>query len=168
MMTDAGRDERRRKVAPYIGWMMTVAVVAEAVCMTFLPKGWQWVPIPIGIVAITVIGGAIDPPGRDELGGRRRGRSRRGGVAACGIDNDAAPAEAAAGRPRLMTLASRLMPGAAGRRWLAEADSLLAEIAPGRRAQAVRSYLWSVPSLTAMLWAREVLRRTRAGRRRPG
>ena len=167
MIPDVEREARRRKLVPYMSWIMTVALAAEAVCITFLPKAWQWLPIGVGIIAITVVGAAIDPPGRDELGGRRRGRRSRRGRVAHGADGDAAPAEATAGRPGLMSLAARLMPPAAGRRWLAEADSLLSEIAPARRARAIRSYLWSAPSLAAMLWAREVLRRARAGRRRP-
>ena len=48
------------------------------------------------------------------------------------------------GRPVLRAVA-RLMPPAAGRRWLAEANSLLFELAPGQRRQAVRSYLRSAP-----------------------
>jgi hypothetical protein len=168
MMPDVEREARRGKFVPYIGWIMTVALVAEAVCMTLLPKAWQWVPIGVGIVAVTIIGAAIDPPGRDELGSRRRrARSRRGLVAADGADGEAAPAEKMPGRPSLMTLASWLMPRAAGRRWLAEADSLLSEIAPARRARAIRSYLWSAPPLAAMLWVRQALRRARMDRRRP-
>jgi hypothetical protein len=172
MIPDAEHEARRRKWVPYIGWMIIASMVSEAVFSTFLPAAWQPLPMGIGIVAITVISiisRLIDPPARGAVGGRlRRSRSRRGVVAAYGADGDAAPAEAAASRPRLMTLAGWLMPRSAGRRWLAEADSLLAEIAPSRRARAIRSYLWSAPSLAAMLWAREALRRTRAGRRRPG
>jgi hypothetical protein len=71
---------------------------------------------------------------------------------------------------RCATLAvvSRLMPASAGRRWLAEAESLLAEVPAARRGAAVRSYLLSVPRLAVMMWAREVLRPPRPGRRRPG
>jgi hypothetical protein len=46
-------------------------------------------------------------------------------------------------------------------RRLAEADSLLFEVAPSRRAKAVRSYLLSAPRLLAMMWASELSRRTR-------
>jgi len=63
---------------------------------------------------------------------------------------------------------SRLMPASAGRRWLAEAESLLAEAAAARRGAAVRSYLLSAPRLAVTMWAREVLRRARLGPRRPG
>jgi hypothetical protein len=61
---------------------------------------------------------------------------------------------------------SRLMPRPAGSRWLAEAESLLAEIAPARRGAAVRSYLLSAPRLAVMMWTRQVLRRARPGPRR--
>jgi hypothetical protein len=68
----------------------------------------------------------------------------------------------------MLVMASRLMPRSAGRRWLAEVDSLLSEITPARRAPAVRSYLLSAPRLAVMMWAREALRRPRPGPRRPG
>ena len=61
-----------------------------------------------------------------------------------------------------------MMPGPAGRRWLAEAESLLSEIAAARRGAAVRSYLRSAPRLTVVMWAHEVLRLARLGPRRPG
>ena len=63
---------------------------------------------------------------------------------------------------------SRLMPRSAGRRWLAEAESLLAEVTAARRGAVVRSYLLSAPRLAVMMWARQVLRRARPGPRRPG
>ena len=65
-------------------------------------------------------------------------------------------------------MVSRMMPGSAGRRWLAEAESLLSEIAVARRGAAARSYLRSAPRLTVMMWAREVLRLARLGQKRPG
>ena len=78
------------------------------------------------------------------------------------------PAGAAAHRWRVLAMASRLMPRSAGRRWLAEAESLLSEITPVRRGAAIRSYLLSAPRLAVTMWAREVLRRARLGPRRPG
>ena len=65
-------------------------------------------------------------------------------------------------RPVLRAVA-RLMPRAAGRRWLAEAESVLFEMPPGRRGRALRSYLCSAPRLAGMMWARRLRRRT--GRR---
>jgi hypothetical protein len=69
---------------------------------------------------------------------------------------------------RLLLTVSRMMPTPSGRRWLAEAESLLSEIQADRRGAAVRSYLRSAPRLTVMMWAHEVLRRARPGPRRPG
>ena len=68
----------------------------------------------------------------------------------------------------LLSVVSRLMPASAGRRWLAEAESLLAEVTAARRGAAVRSYLLSAPRLAVMMWARRALRRARPGPRRPG
>jgi len=63
---------------------------------------------------------------------------------------------------------SRLMPRSAGRRWLAEAESVLAETTAARRGAVVRSYLLSAPWLVVMMWARQILRRAHPGPRRPG
>lgn len=96
-------------------------------------------------------------------------RSGRGGAVA-GRDQD--DVEGLAGRPagpwQALSLISRLMPRSAGGRWLAEAESLLSEIAADRRGAAIRSYLLSAPRLVALMWAREVSRRARLGPRRPG
>jgi hypothetical protein len=56
----------------------------------------------------------------------------------------------------------------AGRRWLAEAESLLSEITAAQRGAATRSYLLSAPRLAVMMWAHEVQRRAQPGPRRPG
>jgi hypothetical protein len=69
---------------------------------------------------------------------------------------------------RTFAVVSRLMPASAGPRWLAEAESVLAEVPPARRAAAVRSYLRSAPRLAVTMWAREVLRWARRGPRLPG
>jgi hypothetical protein len=99
----------------------------------------------------------------------RRGRGRRtgSGVSARGQDGDG-PAGEAVHRWRTLAVVSRLMPRAAGRRWLAEAESLLAEVTAARRGAAVRSYLLSAPRLAAMMWTRQALRLVRPGPRRPG
>ena len=99
---------------------------------------------------------------------RRRGRPSGSGLSVLGRDDGDAPDGPAAHRWRALALVSRLMPGSAGRRWLAEAESLLAEVTPARRGAAVRSYLLSAPRLAVMLWVREALRRARPGPRRPG
>ena len=104
------------------------------------------------------MGASIDLPG---------GRGRGSGLIGRGRDDDDGAAGAAAHQWRMLAMVSRLMPRPAGRRWLAEAESLLSEIAPVRRGEAVRSYLLSVPRLAVMMWAREVLRRAWPGPRRP-
>jgi hypothetical protein len=55
------------------------------------------------------------------------------------------PAGDAVHRWRTLAVVSRLMPAAAGRRWLTEAESLLTEVTVARRGAAVRSYLLSTP-----------------------
>ena len=66
-----------------------------------------------------------------------------------------------------LVMVSRMMPGPAGRRWLAEAGSVLWEITAAQRATAVRSYLLSGPRLAAVMWAYAGLRRVRPGPRHP-
>jgi hypothetical protein len=97
---------------------------------------------------------------------RRRSGRAGNGLSVRGRDEDDGPDREAVHRWRTLALVSRLMPASAGRRWLAEAESLLAEVTAARRGPAVRSYLLSAPRLAVMMWAREVLRRP--GRRRPG
>jgi hypothetical protein len=84
-----------------------------------------------------------------------------------GRDDDEGPVVATGHQWRMLTVVSGLMPRLAGRRWLAEAESLLSEIAPVQRGAAVRSYLLSAPWLVVMMWAREAQQRTRLGPRRP-
>ena len=67
----------------------------------------------------------------------------------------------------MLRAVARLMPPAAGRRWLAEADSLLFEVPAGRRGKVVRSYLLSAPRLVLMMWAAELSRRPRPRSRHP-
>ena len=124
---------------------------------------WQWVPFAVGTAAVVAVAASGDLPG-----GRRRGSHERGsGLSGRGRDDDG-PAGAAAHRWRMLVMVSRLMPRSAGRRWLAEAESLLSEITAARRGPAIRSYLLSAPRLAVMTWAREAQRRARPGPRRPG
>jgi hypothetical protein len=168
MMPDIDREERRKKKAPVIGFILFGAFVATALFQVFQP-GWQWVPLAVGGVAVTAVGVSIDPPGSRGRGSRRRGsRGRGGGLTGRGRDNDDGLAGAAAHRWRILALVSRLMPRPAGRRWLAEAESLLSELTAARRGAALRSYLLSAPRLAVMMWAREVQRRARLNLRRPG
>jgi hypothetical protein len=52
-----------------------------------------------------------------------------------------------------MRAAARLMPSAAGRTWLEEAESFLAEAPAELRQAALRSYLLTVPQVTVITWA---------------
>jgi hypothetical protein len=95
------------------------------------------------------------------------GHGRDSGLSGHGRDEDG-PADEAVRGWHALAVVSRLMPRSAGRRWLAEAASLLAEVTTARRAAVVRSYLLSAPRLAVMMWARQALRRARPGPRRPG
>ena len=152
--------ERRKKRGRVAGFIGSGTIIISGL---FQP-GWQWVPFAVGTVAVTAVGVSIDLPG-----GRRRGGHGRGSdLSGRGRDDDDGPAGPAAHRWRMLVMVSRLMPGPAGRRWLAEAESLLSEITAARRGAAVRSYLLSAPRLAVMTWAREARRRARPGPRRPG
>jgi hypothetical protein len=99
---------------------------------------------------------------------QRRSRGTGNGLSVRGRDDDDGPDGGAVHGWRTLAVVARLMPASAGRRWLAEAESLLAEVAAARRGAAVRSYLLSAPRLAAMMWARQILRWARPGPRRPG
>ena len=62
---------------------------------------------------------------------------------------------------RIMRVASGLMPPAAGRRWLAEAESFLFEAPAGIRNRAIPNYLLTAPQLIATGWTRALARRSR-------
>ena len=80
-----------------------------------------------------------------------RGHGRGSGLSGRGRDDgDGSAGEAVRGWHALAVVA-RLMPRAAGRRWRAEAESLLAEVTAARRGAAVRSYLLSAPRLAVMM-----------------
>jgi hypothetical protein len=151
---DPGK-ERRKKRGHAGGFIGCGAIIVSGL----LQPGWQWVPLAVGAsAAIAVAAGGGLP------GGHRRGS----GLSGRGRDDDDGPAGAAAHRWHMLVMVSRLMPRPAGRRWLAEAESLLSEITAARRGAAIRSYLLSAPRLAVMMWAREARRRARPGPRRPG
>ena len=153
-------EERRKKRGRVGGFIGSGTIIISGL---FQP-GWQWVPFAVGVSAAVAVAASGDLPG-----GRRRGGHGRGsGLSGRGRDDDDGPAGPAAHRWRMLVMVSRLMPGPAGRRWLAEAESLLSEITAARRGAAVRSYLLSAPRLAVMMWAREAQRRARPGPRRPG
>ena len=98
-----------------------------------------------------------------DRGGRKR---RKGGPSGLGLDAAAGsiPAPPEPGRQPALRAAARLMPKTAGRRWLAEAESLLFEMPAAQRRKALRSYLLSAPRLLTLLWTRELSRRARRTR----
>jgi hypothetical protein len=81
----------------------------------------------------------------------------------------APPADAtmAGARRKLMRIAAKLMPRAAGHRWLAEAESFLAEAHHQLRNGAINDYLASVPKVIMISWAGELVRRVRVTGDRP-
>jgi hypothetical protein len=128
---------------------------------------WTWVAV--GCTLALAVTSSIAAIAELRAEGRWKGWIRRGsGPSGRGRDDADGPASEAAHRWRTLAVVARLMPRSAGRRWLAEAESLLAEITPARRGAAVRSYLLSAPRLAVTMWAREGLRRARPGPRRPG
>jgi hypothetical protein len=155
------REERRRKRALVVVFIVSGTAV---VSVLFRPD-WQWVPLAAGMSAAIAVGASIDLPGGLGRGSGRQGRGS--GLSGRGRDDDG-PAGPAAHRWHMLVMVSRLMPRSAGRRWLAEAESLLSEITATRRGAAIHSYLLSAPRLVVMMWARKVLRRARLGPRRPG
>lgn len=166
MMPGIDREERRKKRAPVIGFILFGTGLVTALCQRFEP-GWQWVPLAVGVVAITSVGVSIDMPVGRRKGSRLRGSGLEGSGLS-GRDHGNGPAGATAHRWRMLVMVSRLMPRSAGRRWLAEAQSTLSEITAARRGTAVRSYLLSAPRLVVMTWVHEVPRRARPGLRRRG
>jgi hypothetical protein len=77
-----------------------------------------------------------------------------------GVDPATAGLMAGAGW-RLMRAAACMMPTAAGRRWLAEAESFLAEAPPVLRRGAIGSYLAGAPQVIVVSWAACLARRAR-------
>jgi hypothetical protein len=158
MMPDIDPGKERVKQRARVG--ICIAAVAMTVVVLIQP-GWTWAPLVfvIAITAVSTIAASGDLPG---------GHGRGSGLSGRGRDDDDGPVGAAAHRWHMLIMVSRLMPRSAGRRWLAEAESLLSEITATRRGAAIRSYLLSAPRLVVMIWAREVQRRARLGPRRPG
>jgi hypothetical protein len=150
---DGERAKKRARAGGFVG------------CGTIIISGlfqpdWQWLPFAVGVpvaAAVLTSGG---------LRGGRRGHGQGSGLSRGGRDDDGPVG--AAHRWRMLAMVSWLMPGPGGRRWLAEAESLLSEIAPAGRGAAIRSYLLSAPRLVVMMWAREARRRAWPGPRRPG
>lgn len=125
---------------------MAVAVIINTGCVVY---GWRAIDQSL-----------VRPP--RPVRPVRPGQGGRKGIArAHGRDDGAGLAPPATGWWPVLRGVSRLMPRAAGRRWLAEAESLLFEVPAGLRRTVVRSYLRSAPRLALMMWAAELSRRAR-------
>jgi hypothetical protein len=161
MMPGTGpRNDGRKKRALKAAFVGGGATMAYVVLSASPFNAWEWVPLAAGLAVIAAIAVA-------GITGRPGGRGRGSGLGGRGR-NDDGPVGVAAHRWHTLVMVSRLMPRSAGCRWLAEAESLLSEIAAARRGAAIRSYLLSAPRLVVMMWAREVLRRAQLGPRHPG
>ena len=143
---------------------MWIAIGASVYLASTRP-GRMWV-LAGCIMVLAVVSAVAGIPRR--LAGRRLVLRKGSGLSGRGRDDGDGSAGQAVHRWRTLAVMSRLMPASAGRRWLGEAESLLAEVTPARRGAAVRSYLLSAPRLAVMMWARQILRRLRPGPRRPG
>jgi hypothetical protein len=161
MTLDAGpRGERVKKQG--IVWLAGAGMwIMLGAAVVLVPEAAGWVRVTfacsMGLTAISFIA----------VYRRRSGRAGNG-LSAQVRGEDDEPDRETVRRWRTMAMMSRLMPASAGRSWLAEAESLLAEVAPDRRGAAIRSYLRSAPRLAVMMWVRQVLRRFLFGPRRPG
>jgi len=157
--------KKRARVAMFITAGATVA--SSALDGTRL-SGWQWAPWVLGLCLIIAFC-AISMNSGGGLRTRRgmSGMSGMSGLSGRGWGAGDRPDGRMAHRWHGLVMVSRMMPGPAGRRWLAEAESVLWEIPAARRATAVRSYLLSGPRLAAVMWAHEGLRWARPGPRHP-
>jgi hypothetical protein len=157
-----------KKLARASAWAATSAMLV--LCVEATQRGWLWTWIWVALAFMVVLNaiGVIASIAELRAEGRYGGFWPKGsGLSGLGRDDDG-PAGEAVHRWRALVTVSRLMPRSAGRRWLAEAESLLAEITDARRQAAIRSYLLPAPRLAMMMWARVVLRWARPGPRRPG
>ena len=156
------RYDARRKRARVAMFITAGAIMASSALGGTRFSGWRWAPWVLGLTLIIVVtaismnsGGG--PRGRRGISGLS-GRDRAAGDRFDGL---------VAHRWHGLVMVSRMMPGPAGRRWLAEAESVLWEITAAQRAAAVRSYLLSGPRVAAVMWAYAGLRRVRPGPRHP-
>jgi hypothetical protein len=142
--------------------------MSTMLALVTVSPGWMWVALAC-MLALFVLSSVAAYVRRSGNRSSNRSGNRAGvGLGGHGRDDGDGPAGEAAHRWQALAVVSRLMPRSAGRRWLAEAESLLAEVTDARRGAAVRSYLLSAPRLAAMMWAHVVLRRAQPGPRRPG
>jgi len=156
------RYDARRKRARVAVFITAGAITASSALDGTRFSGWRWAPWVLGLTLIIVLTAISMNPGGGPRGRRGMsglsGRDRAAGDRFDGL---------VAYRWHGLVIVSRMMPGPAGRRWLAEAESVLWEIAADQQATAVRSYLLSGPRMAAVMWAYAGLRRVRPGSRHP-
>jgi hypothetical protein len=158
---------RREPSRPPLVAIVTVSgVIAVAVAIVTVPVGTVSGVVVIGTVAVAgvVVIARLEGKEFPLLRGLfsvavRRAVRHGSGQAESGL-------VAGAGW-RAMRLAAWLMPRAAGRRWLAEAESFAAEAPPALRRGAIRSYLTGAPQVIMVSWAGDLARRTRLTRPGP-
>ena len=160
---DSPKEARRKRRVRVVVFIGACAATASTVMDGSRFNAWHWLPWILGLTAMTVF--TFITMARS--GDLTFGRGRRGGSLRASSRDDGGPAAVAAYRWRSLVMVSRIMPGTSGRRWLAEAESLLSEIPAARRGTALRSYLLSAPRLVLMMWVQEALRGVRRGPRRP-
>jgi hypothetical protein len=167
MLPDAPVDARRKKAGLILGALTSCGI--GVISLLTGPPARLPVFLILAFVVLANAGIVVYSwPATDGFpvrvrGSSRNGGRRNGGAGGLGLGAGAEPAPTAAEPRPVLRAVARLMPADAGRRWLAEAESLLFEMPAGQRRQAVRSYLRSAPRLAAMMWARRL--RGRTGRR---
>jgi len=131
MTPRAGTRMRRVKNLARVGmWIALAAVFALLRVSTW----WLWVAdgCAVALAVLSVIADVaerIAAVAELKADGRQRGWREKGSGLGGRGRNDDGPAGEAVHQWRALAVVSRLMPASAGRRWLAEAESLLAEAA---------------------------------------
>lgn len=166
MLPDAPVDARRKKAGLILGALTSCGIGVISLLTgppTRLPGLLALAFVVFANAGIVVYAWPATDGFLVRVRGQRNGRGPGGSQAGIGVDAGTGPVPGAAAPRAVLRAVARLMPAAAGRRWLAEAESLLFEMPAGRRGQAVRSYLRSAPRLAVMMWARRLS--SRSGRR---
>jgi hypothetical protein len=166
MLPDSPVPARRKKAVLILGAMTSCGFGVISLLIgppARLPTLLVLALVVVGNVGIVICAWPATDGFLIRVRGERKRRTGKGGPAGFGLDGDARHVPTAVAGRLALRAAARLMPRAAGRRWLAEAESVLFEMPSEWRGIAVRSYLRCVPRLAVMLWARWLMRRT--GRR---
>ena len=154
-----------------------VAAIPVATVVAAIPVATVVAAIPVatvvagavGVVGVVVAAGAaVATAGVADGGYRKKGVFSGLGGLLSGMVGHAARGGCPGGGGlmagtgwRVMRLAARLMPAAMGKRWLAEAESFLAEAPPALRCGAIASYLTSTPQVITVSWTGVLTRQAR-------